>query len=86
MVGSEGTLGIITEVGLKLHSFPESISSAVCEFKELKVSALHIYDQWISPSADCFRFTSIAAYTFDDSWMLHSVNGDLWVAYCCSEH
>lgn len=40
MVGSEGTLGIITEVGLKLYSFPESISSAVCEFKELKVSGL----------------------------------------------
>ncbi len=36
MVGSEGTLGIITEVSLRLHGIPESISSAVCSFKTLE--------------------------------------------------
>lgn len=35
MIGSEGTLGIITEVTLRLHGIPEQISSAVCAFASL---------------------------------------------------
>jgi len=34
-VGSEGTLGIITEVSLRLHPIPEQIMSAVCGFGTL---------------------------------------------------
>jgi D-lactate dehydrogenase (cytochrome) len=35
MIGSEGTLGIITEITLRLHGIPEVISSAVCSFATL---------------------------------------------------
>jgi D-lactate dehydrogenase (cytochrome) len=36
MVGSEGTLGVITEVRLRLAGQPEAISSAVCSFPTLE--------------------------------------------------
>ncbi|KXV35202.1 FAD-binding oxidoreductase [Gluconobacter thailandicus] len=34
-VGSEGTLGIITEVQLRLHGRPDTLSAAVCQFENL---------------------------------------------------
>jgi D-lactate dehydrogenase (cytochrome) len=39
-VGSEGTLGIITEVHLRLSPIPESIMSAVCQFPDLDSAVL----------------------------------------------
>jgi D-lactate dehydrogenase (cytochrome) len=36
MVGAEGTLGIITEVTLRLHPMPESIQAATCPFDTLE--------------------------------------------------
>jgi len=35
-VGSEGTLGIITEITLRLQGIPEAISAAVCSFPTVK--------------------------------------------------
>ena len=39
-IGSEGTLGIITEVHLRLSPIPESIMSAVCHFPDLEFAVL----------------------------------------------
>ena len=36
MVGSEGTLGVITEIRLRLYGIPESIASAVCAFPSVR--------------------------------------------------
>jgi D-lactate dehydrogenase (cytochrome) len=35
-VGSEGTLGVITEITLRLYGIPEAVSSAVCSFATLE--------------------------------------------------
>src|SRR5438105_5619467 len=38
LIGSEGTLGIITELTLKLHGIPEAISGGVCPFPSVEAA------------------------------------------------
>ncbi|WP_439573263.1 FAD-binding oxidoreductase [Phreatobacter sp.] len=38
-VGSEGTLGIITRITLRLHGIPEAISAATCSFPTVRAAA-----------------------------------------------
>lgn len=55
MVGSEGTLGVITELTLKLYPLPEAVSAAICHFPsvEAAVAATIAIIQMGVPIARC---------------------------------
>ncbi len=38
MLGSEGTLGIVTQINLRLHGIPEAVSVATCSFENLEAA------------------------------------------------
>ncbi|GAA4223321.1 D-lactate dehydrogenase (cytochrome) [Sagittula marina] len=39
LVGSEGTLALVTEITLRLHGIPESISAGICAFPDMHTAA-----------------------------------------------
>ncbi len=61
-VGSEGTLGVITEVTLRLHGIPEAISAAVCPFDDLE-SAVRTVVQTIQAGVPVARVELLDAVT-----------------------
>lgn len=66
-IGSEGTLGIITEITLKLHGIPEHIKAAICAFDDFE-SAVRSVIETIQIGAP------IARVEFLDDAALRAVN------------
>lgn len=74
-VGAEGTLGVITEVQLRLYGIPEAISSAVCQYPDLEsavntviltiqsgipVARIELLDE--VQMAACIRYSKLEGY------------------------
>ena len=62
MVGSEGTLGIFTEVTLRVHPLPEAVSAATCMFPSI-AEAVHTVIQTIQLGVPIARCELIDANT-----------------------
>ena len=62
MVGSEGTLGVMTEITLKIYPLPEAISAAVCSFPSIE-SAVRTTIQIIQMGIPIARVELIDANT-----------------------
>ncbi len=66
-IGSEGTLGIITEVTLRLHGLQEAISSAVCCFPSVD-DAINMVIHTIQSGIPIARIELL------DALMMHAIN------------
>jgi len=82
--GAEGTLGIITEIQLRLHGIPEEIAAAVCTFESLKGAVDSVIEavQYGLPMArmellDSLSIQAVNAY----SQMDHAVQPTLFLEF-----
>jgi D-lactate dehydrogenase (cytochrome) len=71
--GAEGTLGIITEIQVRLHGIPEEVASAVCTFETLGGAVNTVIDavQYGLPMArmevlDALQMKAVNAYSHTD--------------------
>jgi D-lactate dehydrogenase (cytochrome) len=62
MVGSEGTLGVMTEITLRIYPLPEAISAAVCSFPSI-ADAVHTVIETIQLGVPIARVELIDANT-----------------------
>ncbi|MFZ9428614.1 MAG: FAD-binding oxidoreductase [Burkholderiaceae bacterium] len=62
MVGSEGTLGIMTEITLRIYPLPEAISAAICSFPSI-ADAVHTVIETIQLGVPIARVELIDANT-----------------------
>ncbi len=63
-VGSEGTLGVITEITLRLYGIPESMASATCAFDSLE-GAVNTVIQTIQSGIPVARIELMDTHTVD---------------------
>ena len=73
LLGSEGTLGIITEVQLKLHPLPECVSAAVCSFETIEQCVDSVIEilQYGLPVARCELLDVASMQAVNDYANLH---------------
>jgi D-lactate dehydrogenase (cytochrome) len=61
-VGAEGTLGVITEVTVRLYAVPEAMSAAVCSFKDIR-GAVNTVIQTLQAGIPIARSEALCALT-----------------------
>lgn len=66
-VGSEGTLGIITEITLRLHTLPEAVAAAVCAFPTIEDA--------VCTAIECMQLgIAVARIEFLDDKQIDAIN------------